>query len=159
MYFRILLNKNNAFFYNHIWIGVNIQNCLNLKFKSFIEDHILHSELYTLIFIFVGSSQCILLKSSGWLIVSANLLFTPTVTIVEGLKILTECHHFVSENSSNNARGINSKAQQGNRSAVIFFFLIFFFYKITQDYFDQTGELKTCSYLKTSWIVHLPSPW
>lgn len=158
MYFRILLNKNNAFFYNHIWIGVNIQNCLNLKFKSFIEDHILHSELYTLIFIFVGSSQCILLKSSGWLIVSANLLFTPTVTIVEGLKILTECHHFVSENSSNNARGINSKAQQeiGLRW---FFFLIFFFYKITQDYFDQTGELKTCSYLKTSWIVHLPSPW
>lgn len=126
MYFRILLNKNNTFFYNHIWIGVNIQNCLNLKFKSFIEDHILHSELYTLIFIFVGSSQCILLKSSGWLIVSANLLFTPTVTIVEGLKILTECHHFVSENSSNNARGINSKAQQeiGLRW---FFFLIFFF--------------------------------
>lgn len=33
----------------------------------------------------------------------------------------------------------------------------FFFYKITQDYFDQTGELKTCSYLETSWIVHLPS--
>lgn len=68
-------------------------------------------------------------------IVSANLLFTPRVTIVEGLKILTECHHFVSENSSNNARGIHSKVQQGNRSAVLFFF-----YKINHDYFDQTAQ-------------------
>lgn len=102
-------------------MGVNIENCLNLKFKRFIEDPILHSELH--INFYFRRFVTVHLVEIIEVIVSANLLFTPRVTIVEGLKILTECHHFVSENSSNNTRGIHSKVQQGNRSAVLFFFL------------------------------------
>lgn len=172
MYFRILLNKNNAFFYNHIWIGVNIENCLNLKFKSFIEDHILHSELH-INFHFLRFVTVHLVEIIGVINCVCKLTFhtegdncrrfehfnwMPSFSFWK--QRLTTPEGFTAKLSKETVltkpEGFTAKLSKETGPR---FFFFFFFYKITQDYFDQTGELKTCSYLETSWIVHLPSPW
>lgn len=155
MYFRILLNKNNAFFYNHIWNGVNIENCLNLKFKSFIEDHILHSELH-INFHFRRFVTVHLVDIIGVINCVCKLTFHTEGDSCRRFEHFnwTPSFSFWKQFYQRQRDSQQSSARKQVRASSFFFF-----YKITQDYFDQTGELKTCSYLKTSWIVHLPSPW